>query len=82
MPAAVLGPVDMPPCILHRPFFIAAARQGVPARVLAPASRRVVPIAGRTAMLMGAAVARLAEGCGVPVGLAGHSYGGGGASRG
>ena len=26
----------MPPCILHRPFGIAADRQGVPFRVLAP----------------------------------------------
>jgi len=36
MLSAVLAPVDMPPCILHRPFGIAADRQGVPLRVLAP----------------------------------------------
>ena len=36
MPSAVLAPVDMPPCILHRPFCIAADRQGVHLRVFAP----------------------------------------------
>ena len=36
MPSAVLAPVDMPPCIRHRPFGIAADRQGVPLRVFAP----------------------------------------------
>ena len=36
MPSGVRGPVLMPPCILHRPFGIAADRQGVPLRVLAP----------------------------------------------
>ena len=34
MPSAVRGPVLLPPCILHRPFFMAADRQGEPARVL------------------------------------------------
>jgi len=30
------GPVDLPPCIRQRPFFIAAARHGVPFLVFAP----------------------------------------------
>ena len=37
MPSAVLAPVEAPPCTLHRPFGIAADRQGVPLPfVLAP----------------------------------------------
>ena len=36
IPAAVFGPVDAPPCILHRPFRIGMLRQGVAARVFAP----------------------------------------------
>jgi len=36
IPSGVLAPVDMPPCILHRSFFMAADRQGLPLRVLAP----------------------------------------------
>ena len=35
-PAAVRGPVDFPPCSLHRPFLKALQRQDVPLRVLAP----------------------------------------------
>jgi len=43
-PASVLGPVESPPCIRHRPFLgagspanqTAGALQGVPLRVLAP----------------------------------------------
>ena len=35
-PSAVRGPVDSPPCILHRPAGIAGALQGVPALVRAP----------------------------------------------
>jgi hypothetical protein len=35
-PSGVRGPVDRPPCIRQRPFFIPATRQGVPLRVRAP----------------------------------------------
>src|SRR5262245_4340771 len=35
-PALVLGPVDIPPWFLHRPFFTALAMQGRPWRVFAP----------------------------------------------
>jgi hypothetical protein len=35
-PSAVRGPVDSPPCILHRPAGIAGALQGVPVLVRAP----------------------------------------------
>ena len=35
-PSGVRGPVLLPPCILHLPFFIAGALQGVPFLVLAP----------------------------------------------
>jgi len=35
-PAAVRGPVLVPPWILHRPFTIAGVWQGRPARVFAP----------------------------------------------
>ena len=36
MPSGVFRPVDAPPCILHRPFFIGRFLHGVPARVFAP----------------------------------------------
>ena len=36
LPASVLGPVDGPPCIRHRPLGMAAPLQGVPDRVRAP----------------------------------------------
>ena len=55
MPSAVLAPVDMPPCILHRPFGMAADRQGVPLRVLTPHPGRVVPVALAIAVLKRAA---------------------------
>ena len=35
-PAAVLGPVLVPPCIRHRPLVIAGDWHGVPVRVCAP----------------------------------------------
>ena len=35
-PSRVRGPVDLPPCNRHRPFFMAGARQGIPRLVLAP----------------------------------------------
>ena len=35
-PSGVRGPVLLPPCIRHRPFRIAGARQAVPRRVRAP----------------------------------------------
>ncbi|MDA7568637.1 hypothetical protein N8742_02905 [Emcibacteraceae bacterium] len=35
LPSTVFGPVDFPPCILQRPFGLAGALQGLPARVLA-----------------------------------------------
>ena len=35
MPSGVLGPVLFPPCILHRPFFIAGDLHDEPLRVLA-----------------------------------------------
>jgi len=35
-PSGVRGPVLFPPCILHLPFAIAGALQGVPFLVLAP----------------------------------------------
>jgi len=35
-PSGVRGPVLLPPCILHLPFFIAGDLQGVPFLVLAP----------------------------------------------
>jgi hypothetical protein len=36
IPSAVRGPVHLPPCRWHRPFAIAGARQGLPARARAP----------------------------------------------
>jgi hypothetical protein len=36
IPSGVRGPVHFPPCILHRPFAIAGARQGLPERAIAP----------------------------------------------
>src|SRR5208283_3979975 len=35
-PSGVRGPVDCPPCNLHRPFLMAGAWQGVPRRFFAP----------------------------------------------
>lgn len=35
-PSRVRGPVDFPPCMRHRPFFIADCRHGDPWRVRAP----------------------------------------------
>src|SRR4030095_10309464 len=35
-PSVVFGPVDFPPWIRQRPFFIAGDLQGAPARVFAP----------------------------------------------
>ena len=55
-PAAVRGPVELPPCIRQRPFGMAGDRQAVPARVVAPhrgqdcASGSVVRQSGRRCM--------------------------------
>ena len=55
-PSAVLGPVLLPPCILHLPFGIAGCRHGVSLRVCAPhrgqdcASGSVVRQSGRRDM--------------------------------
>jgi len=35
-PSGVLGPVDAPPCIRHRPFGMAGLWHGIPFRVFAP----------------------------------------------